>query len=132
MKTLIGKRILVCGKGGSGKSSIVALMAHVFQSKDYPVLLIDGDASNPGGLIRLMTGDNMAPQPLIEYFGGREKVLCPVDDPSPLTRTSDSRSLIDEHISLDEIPPEFYILKNNITLFQVGKIQKAYEGNRLL
>ncbi len=128
MKPLIGKRILVCGKGGSGKSSIVALLAQVFQSNDYPVLLIDGDASNPGGLIRLMTGDTISPQPLIEYFGGREKVMCPVDDPSPLTRTDDSRSLVDEHIRLSEIPPEYYIRKNNIILFQVGKIQKAYEG----
>jgi CO dehydrogenase maturation factor len=128
MKPLIGKRILVCGKGGSGKSSIVTLMAQVCRSKDYPVLLIDGDASNPGGLIRLITGNSASPKPLIEYFGGREKVLCPVDDPSPLTRMNDSRSLIDQKISLGEIPKEYYIRKNDITLFQVGKIQTAYEG----
>jgi len=55
MKPLIGKRILICGKGGSGKSSIVTLMAQVLEKKGYPVILIDGDASNPGGLLRLVT-----------------------------------------------------------------------------
>ena len=52
--SLIGKRILVCGKGGSGKSSIVALMAKTFSTKDYQVVVLVGDASNPGGLARLM------------------------------------------------------------------------------
>ena len=54
--SLIGKRILVCGKGGSGKSSIVSLLANVLASKGYKVMVLDGDASNPGGVARLMFG----------------------------------------------------------------------------
>lgn len=49
MKSLLGKRILVCGKGGSGKSSIITLMANELQRRGYEVILLDGDASNPGG-----------------------------------------------------------------------------------
>ena len=91
MKLMEGKRILVCGKGGSGKSTIVALMADVLQKREYETLVLDGDASNPEGLIRLMfgLGVNNEPKPLLEFFGGINVVTCPVDDPSPLTRTDD-------------------------------------------
>ena len=89
MKFLSGKRILVCGKGRSGKSSIVSLLGNELQKKGYQVILLDADASNPGGLFRLISRKNNAPQPLIEFFGGRSKVTCPVDDPSPLTRIND-------------------------------------------
>jgi len=128
MKPLSGLRILVCGKGGSGKSSIITLMANVLQEKDYKILLLDGDASNPGGLARLALGLKNGPKPLIEFFGGRERVECPVDDPSPLTRNNDYWPIPEKHIDLAEIPPDFYVQKENITLLQVGKIQKAYEG----
>ena len=85
MKPITGKRILVCGKGGSGKSTVVTLMADVLQKRGYDTLVLDGDASNPEGLIRLMfgVGVNHAPKPLIEFFGGIDTVTCPVDDPLP-------------------------------------------------
>jgi len=68
------KRILVCGKGGSGKSSIVALMAHVLHDKGYKVMVLDGDASNPGGLARLMFGLKVGPQALIDFFVSKAKL----------------------------------------------------------
>lgn len=128
MKPLSGLRILVCGKGGSGKSSIVTLMAKTLQDKDYKVLLLDGDASNPGGLARLAFGLKIGPKPLIDFFGGRDLVECPVDDPSPLTRKNDSSPVPEKGIDMAEIPSGYYVQKNNITLLQVGKIQRAYEG----
>jgi ABC-type transport system involved in cytochrome bd biosynthesis fused ATPase/permease subunit len=30
-----GKKVIICGKGGSGRSSIVALMAKVLHSRGY-------------------------------------------------------------------------------------------------
>jgi len=129
MKPLSGLRILICGKGGSGKSSVVSIMANALQDKGYKVLLLDGDASNPGGLLRLSFGlESRQPKPLIEFFGGREKVECPVDDPSPLTRKEESIAVVDKHIDLDEIPFEYFARRKNITLFQVGKIQNPFEG----
>lgn len=123
-----GKRIIVCGKGGSGKSSVVALMADVLHSKGYKVIVLDGDASNPGGLARLMFGLKAGPKPLIEFFGGRERVECPVDDPTPLTRQNDTIPIIERNMDLSEIPPEYFIEREEMVLFQVGKIQKACEG----
>jgi CO dehydrogenase maturation factor len=128
MNPLDNKRILVCGKGGSGKSSFTAMLGEVLQKKNYKVILIDGDASNPGGLTRLVGGVRTPPKSLISFFGGREKVTCPTDDPSPLTRISDSIPVCEVPIDLSEIPHEYYIKKDNLLLFQVGKIEKSYEG----
>ena len=125
---LANKRILFCGKGGSGKSSIVALMAHILEAVGCNILLLDGDASNPGGLIRLMFGIKSGPKPLIKYFGGREKVGCPVDDPKPLTRLNDTVPVTEKFIDINEIPSEYYLKRGRVYLFQAGKINKPYEG----
>lgn len=123
-----GLRILVCGKGGSGKSSVVTLMAYALQEKGYGVLALDGDASNPGGLARLLLGSKRGPQPLIEFFGGRKIVECPVDNPEPLTRQEDTIPITEKNINIAEIPSEYFFKKGDILLFQVGKIKKACEG----
>ena len=130
-KSLCGKRILVCGKGGSGKSTLVALMATILQRKAYEVMVLDGDASNPEGLVRLLFGLGVEgePKPLIEFFGGIDTVTCPVDDPSPLTRIDDPDPVPEKRIDVfKEIKPEFYLQNGNITLFQAGKIQTYGQG----
>jgi CO dehydrogenase maturation factor len=130
-KPLSKKRILVCGKGGSGKSTIVTLLSDVLENKKYKVLALDGDASNPEGLLRLMfgKGKEMAPKALIEYFGGVNAVTCPVDDPSPLTRSSDSIPITKKRINLyEEIPSEYFTQKGRKILFQAGKIENYGQG----
>jgi CO dehydrogenase maturation factor len=127
-RPLAGMRVLICGKGGSGKSTVVSLMARVLGEKGYSVLALDGDASNPGGLARLLSGLEQCPKPLIDFFGGRTCVTCPVDDPTPLTRKGDTTALTDNHIMLDELTPDYYHREGNVTLCQVGKIRGAYEG----
>jgi CO dehydrogenase maturation factor len=125
------RRILVCGKGGSGKSTLVALLATVLQQKGYAVIVLDGDASNPEGLVRLMfgTGVEGEPKPLVEFFGGLARVTCPVDDPSPLTRVGDSNPVPSDRINIDrEIQSDYYLRRENITLFQTGKIERYGQG----
>jgi len=131
MKPIAGKRILVCGKGGSGKSTIVALMADILQKREYKTLVLDGDASNPEGLIRLMFGLGVKnePKPLLEFFGGLDVVTCPVDDPSPLTRIDDQVPIPEKRIDIArEVPSEYYIEKRGISLFQAGKIESYGQG----
>ena len=130
-KPLRRKRVLVCGKGGSGKSTFVALMATVLQRKGYEVMVLDGDASNPEGLIRLLFGLGIEgePKPLVEFFGGIETVTCPVDDPRPLTRVGDFVPVPEKKIDLsEEIGPEYYLEKGAMRLLQVGKIEKYGQG----
>jgi len=130
-KPLRGKRILVCGKGGSGKSTVVALIATVLQHKAYETMVLDGDASNPEGLVRLLFGLGIEgePKPLIEFFGGVDVVTCPVDDPSPLTRINDSDPVPEHRIDLfKEISAEYYLQKGSTTLLQAGKIETYGQG----
>src|SRR3972149_1132004 len=128
MNNLKNKRILICGKGGSGKSSIVSLLGNELVKQKYKVVLLDADASNPGGLFRLFSDNDKAPKPLIDFFGGRNTVTCPSDDPSPLTRKNDKLPITESVIKLSEIPKQYSLKKKNLNLFQIGKIQQACEG----
>lgn len=128
---LCNKRILVCGKGGSGKSTLVALMATALQTKAYKVMVLDGDASNPEGLVRLLFGLGVEgePKPLIDFFGGIDVVTCPVDDPSALTRINDISPIPEKNIDISrEIPAEYYLQKGNLMLLQAGKIEHYGQG----
>jgi len=131
-KKLKGKRILVTGKGGSGKSTLVTLMAKILQEKGYRVLALDGDASNPQGLASLMFGlkkEEKFPKPLIEFFGGIKKVTCPVDDPSFLTRVNDSVPVPQKKIDIfKEIPDKYFVRREGVILFQAGKIKEYGQG----
>jgi CO dehydrogenase maturation factor len=125
------KRLLVCGKGGSGKSTLVALLAATLEGMGYQVMVLDGDASNPEGLVRLLFGVGEAeePKPLVEFFGGIRRVTCPVDDPSPLTRVGDPAPLPQKPINLaQEVGPEYYLAKGGLRLLQAGKIETYGQG----
>jgi CO dehydrogenase maturation factor len=131
MRALLRKRILVCGKGGSGKSTLVALLAGALQQRGYPVMVLDGDASNPEGLVRLLfgKGEQAEPRPLIEFFGGIARVTCPVDDPSALTRIDDGDPVPAKPIRLaQEIPPAYSLTKGSLRFLQAGKIESYGQG----
>jgi CO dehydrogenase maturation factor len=125
------KRILVCGKGGSGKSTLVAMIAAALKRRGYQIVVLDGDASNPEGLVRLLFGGGVEdePKPLIEFFGGIDQVTCPVDDPSPLTRVGDSDQIPQRRIDLAaEIDSRYYLQDGNLHLLQAGKIETYGQG----
>ena len=65
-------KIAVCGKGGSGKSTVTVLLAKELARKGKPVLVIDSDESNYG-LSRQLGME--VPADFTAYFGGKEKAL---------------------------------------------------------
>ena len=79
-------RIGVLGKGGSGKSTLVVLLAHALVKRGYEVIVLDADSTNVG--LHRALGIADPPRPLLEYFGGSVfsggAVTCPVDDPTAL------------------------------------------------
>jgi len=126
MISLAGNRILLCGKGGSGKTTIVSLLAHVLQYKNYNIIVVNGDASNPEGLPRLIfKRKNLeVPQTLINFFGGMKSVTCPIQDPSTLTRVNDTTPLTEKKVDiLKELSTNYYIEENGMYLFLAGKIE---------
>ncbi len=76
-------KIAVCGKGGSGKSTIVTLLANEARGKDYKVLVVDSDESN-SGLYRMLGLDH-PPVPLMELVGGKKSLKGKLNQPNILT-----------------------------------------------
>jgi CO dehydrogenase maturation factor len=110
------RKIAISGKGGVGKSSVVTLMANVFREKDYRVLVLDTDESNPG--LYRMFGFSKEPKPLMTL----------------LSRFSEGESepntewITREEISTDDIPSEYVLSSNGLRFLSVGKIEDPFQG----
>lgn len=105
-------KVLVCGKGGCGKSTVVALLSKEMAKRENKVLVIDSDESNTGLHLRLgMT----KPEDFMNYFGGK-KIL--------FEKTKE----ITGRWKLDDLPKEYLSEKGNIQLLSMGKIYQFGEG----
>ena len=62
-------KILVCGKGGCGKSTVVALLAQEMALRKNNILVIDSDESNIGLHSRL---GMEKPEDFMNYLGGKK------------------------------------------------------------
>lgn len=113
---LSGMKIGLFGKGGSGKSTVTALMAEVLAEQGYEVTILDADSTNVG--LHRALGIGQPPAPLIDYFGGAVfrggQVTCPVDDPTRLP---------DAVIRWETLPEQYYAhTPNGIRYLIAGKI----------
>ena len=110
-------KISVCGKGGSGKSTLVMLLASVAQAKGLKVLIVDSDESN-SGFFR-MAGFEAPPVPLMELVGGKQS----------LKQTMGEENVLSEaEIPIESIPHQYILKKDGLMLVSIGKIHQALEG----
>jgi CO dehydrogenase maturation factor len=120
-------KISVCGKGGSGKSTIVTLLANQARTMGYRVLVVDSDESN-SGLFR-MFGFDQPPAPLMELVGGKKKVQAKMKRGySAAEAETGMRVMTQEHIMVDDIPANNIRRKDNLALVSIGKILQSLEG----
>jgi CO dehydrogenase maturation factor len=105
-------KILICGKGGCGKSTIVALLAREIAGRKNTVLVIDSDESNIGLHSRLGIEK---PDDFMNYFGGK-KVL--------FEKTKEMK----DRWRLKDLPTDYFTGKGNIRLLSMGKIYQFGEG----
>jgi CO dehydrogenase maturation factor len=110
-------KISVCGKGGSGKSTIVTLLANARQERGFPVLVVDSDESN-SGLFRML-GFKSPPVPLMELVGGKAALKKKMQDPSVFERPE---------ITIKEIPSRYIQRRDGLVLVSIGKILQSLEG----
>ena len=116
------KKIAVCGKGGSGKSTVVALLAHGLRDRGYRVIAVDSDESNPG--LYRMLGLEKRPEPLLELVGGKKKVFQAFSEGSESSKSV----LMQEKIRTSDLPSQYVMEKDRIRLVCIGKILQSLEG----
>ena len=120
------RKIATCGKGGSGKSITVTLLANGMQARRRRVLVIDSDESNTG-LHRLL-GFDRPPEPLIDMMGGKQKVEEELVARIAAGESELAVELMRDEISVEDIPDKYILAKDGIRLVNVGKILMALEG----
>jgi len=116
------KKIAVGGKGGSGKSSTVALLANAMRRRGYRVLVVDSDESNPA-LYRTL-GLGKRPAPMLELVGGKRHVFETFSDDS----TRPHGLLTKKTIRTEDIPSDYVVTRDGISMVCIGKIQESLEG----
>ena len=116
------KKIAVCGKGGSGKSTIVALSANDLRDRGHQVLVVDSDESNPG-LCRML-GFDKRPQPLLELVGGKKQVFQAFSEGSHVQHSI----LLQDKIRTKDLPSPYRAERDGIRMVCIGKILQSLEG----
>lgn len=116
-------KILICGKGGCGKSTVAALLAVALEGRGKKVFLVDADESNIG-LYRMLGLD--MPQPLMDHLGGKQGFRNKTQA-SGLT-LSGPAPLFPINFRAEELPAECIAVKNNIRVMSIGKIHHFGEG----
>lgn len=110
----------ICGKGGSGKSTVTTLIAKELSKRGKKVLVIDSDESNYG--LHQMLGVE-PPRTFVNYFGGKPKVLeMLAGGPQNMPK------LFDRPWKIDDIPSEYTVEKDGVKLMSSGKIETADEA----
>ena len=116
-------KILICGKGGSGKSTVSALLAIAMRKRGKRVLLVDADESNIG--LYRMLGLNI-PEPLMDSLGGkkgfREKAAASG------IGLGNASQLFPAALKFDGLPGNCIASLDGIRVMSVGKIHHFGEG----
>jgi CO dehydrogenase maturation factor len=116
-------KLMICGKGGSGKSTIAALLAKEMIKRDYRVLLVDADESNIG--LYQMLGLVM-PQSLLADLGGKKGF-------NEKLKASRGQGLmagpqVFKPMDLDSLPSDCTASSGNLHLVSTGKIHHLERG----
>ena len=112
-------KIAVCGKGGCGKSTVTSLLAKALARRGKEILVIDSDESNYG--LHRQLGMNL-PRDFTDYFGGKQNVL------NDMMLSKFTHQFFEETWTIDDIPEDYYSLKDGVKLMSSGKIHQANEG----
>ena len=101
-------KISICGKGGSGKSTVVSLLADQADVRGHKVLVVDSDESN-SGLFRML-GFQRPPIPLMELLGGKDKLKEKMGQP---------HILAESRITIEDLPSKYVVSRNALKLVSV-------------
>jgi CO dehydrogenase maturation factor len=113
-------KIMVCGKGGSGKSSFTVLAARAL-SKAHKVYVIDSDESN-ALLPKILNAE--PPKAIVGYLGGKGTLFEKGE-----VNIAKAMAKAGKGIRLDELPCEYLSSSpEGIRLLTIGKVREFGEG----
>lgn len=116
-------KIVICGKGGSGKSTVSALLAKEIARRKYEVLVVDTDESN-FGLYKQLGFEQ--PRDFMESLGGK-KALSEKLMKFIRSERREGLKILDE-FTIKDIPEELVVGENGVKLVAIGKIHNFGEG----
>lgn len=114
-------KILTCGKGGCGKSSVTALLAIELEKRGYKVIVVDNDESNFG--LHIQLGMEL-PEDFALHFGGKRMVA----EKLLKSKEGERFSVFNDGIRASDIPEEYMSKKGGLNLIAIGKIREFGEG----
>jgi len=115
-------KFLICGKGGSGKSTVSVLMARAFQRMGKRVLLVDADESNLG--LHRLAGSPSA-ETLLDAMGGKEGLRSRKQAMFP---SEACPAFYESAFTWEDIPDRCVPDADGIRLLKIGKIKTFGEG----
>jgi CO dehydrogenase maturation factor len=116
-------KVVICGKGGCGKSTVTALLAAAMAKRNKKVLVVDADESNIG-LYRMLGFET--PKPLMDALGGKKGFGEKTNKAGNLL--GGSPKLFPDAMKLEHLPLECVASSKNLRVMSVGKIHHFGEG----
>nr|QNO45057.1 hypothetical protein AHLFNIOM_00004 [Methanosarcinales archaeon ANME-2c ERB4]QNO45998.1 hypothetical protein BDIOFFAC_00007 [Methanosarcinales archaeon ANME-2c ERB4] len=122
-------KLLICGKGGSGKSTVSSLLAKSMAFQGLDVLVIDTDESNYG--LHRQLGMEL-PDDFMNFFGGKKKMIKRLmeffKNVDVEKMESETINIFDQRWGLNDLPEEYLAENGGIRLLAIGKIHDFGEG----
>jgi len=120
-------KLCVCGKGGSGKSTVVVLLTNGFRRLGKEVVVLDSDESNSS--LYWMLGFDRPPRPLMEMVGGKKSVQQKMMAKFASGEQEPAMTIwqMDE-ITSRGLPAEYVADGGGVKLVATGKILQSLEG----
>ncbi|MGM0424446.1 MAG: P-loop NTPase, partial [Thermodesulfobacteriota bacterium] len=126
-KEVANMKIAICGKGGSGKSVVTALLARALLQKGYQVLVLDSDESNSS--LYFMLGLKSPPKALMELVGGKKSVQTALRAAMSSESEQDAPNILQQDsLGTDQIPEDYIEREDGLSFAVIGKIQQSLEG----
>lgn len=116
-------KLIVCGKGGCGKSTVTALLARQYASMGRQVVVVDTDVSNTG-LHRILGVEPVAD--FSDHFGGKPAMMEKVRAAHEAGMATNVAVL--GRWSYTTIPAGYGSINDSVQLVSVGKLREVGEA----
>ncbi|BCV21686.1 zeta toxin family protein [Moorella sp. Hama-1] len=113
-------KILITGRGGCGKSTLVTLLTRSLNKRGN-VLVLDADESNLG--ICNMLGLQPPEMTLMGVLGGRSKIKVKL-----LSSPDEEKRVFVDNLTIDKLPEECLGGRWPVRYLRIGKIERSLEG----